>query len=244
VQKGLPGQHLQQTTIVREALAERMSGKSLLVRESFIVQAETMAAEIAGPGATVVERLLADQIATSHLHLTLIEKLNNANCQCDIRVVLAYQPMLTLAQKRYLAVNTLARVRNLAGSSLQINIGEPISPPKKEPTATPEPARCQIDPAPKKETSGTPAGEPPGWCSSLAPGVASRFRPQTARPSRPDSAAPGRPQFRAGNSRTQGADRGAPLKPHTLVFKRLLVATESRHPAGRRRWPAPPRARK
>jgi hypothetical protein len=114
-----------QATIVREALAKRMSGKSLLVRESFIVQAETMAAEIAGPGATVVERLLADQIATSHLHLTLMELLNCDNSQGDIRVVLAYQRLLTLAQKRYLAaVNMLARVRKLPGASLQINIGD------------------------------------------------------------------------------------------------------------------------
>jgi hypothetical protein len=148
-------------TTVREALvANTYSEDSLLAKECIIVRAERMAAGIAGPGATVLERLLAEQIATAWLHMHLLEMLTAQTIQGNIRIGQHFQRVLTLAQRRYLsAVGMLARVRKLAGSKLQVNLGAEQADIAGKPDTLPMPARRAALPP----VSGT---EEPRPCST------------------------------------------------------------------------------
>ena len=89
-----------------------------------MLRAERMAEQRAGPGATVLERLLADQVATNWLHQYALELLAGENITGDLGVTQHCQRLLTQAQRRYFAsLGLLALVRKLAGSRLQVHLG-------------------------------------------------------------------------------------------------------------------------
>jgi hypothetical protein len=89
-----------------------------------VIRAERLAEQRAGAGATVMERLLADQVATNWRHPYALELPASKNITGDLRVTQRCQRVLTLAQRRYFAsLGLLPLVRKLAGSRLQVHIG-------------------------------------------------------------------------------------------------------------------------
>lgn len=116
----LGGDFAQQTQL---ALIGKYSGKNLLVKETLNRKREVMAAELAGPSASPLERLLVDRVVACWLHLYHLEAIYVGKDSMALTLATFYQRSISAAHKRYLsAIKTLAVVRKLAVPVLQVNI--------------------------------------------------------------------------------------------------------------------------
>jgi len=109
--------------LVEAALIKNAAGDNLAFKEGFGHKMAKIRAELAGPNAQPLERLLADRVALCWLSLHDVE-LRFAQCS-DLTISLAdyWQRRINSAHKRYLtAIKTLATVRKLALPALQVNI--------------------------------------------------------------------------------------------------------------------------
>src|SRR5262249_5254801 len=114
--------------VVRSVLAKRVYGDDLLQHEIRLRKCRELAEQLAGPGATALERLLCEKIATSDLHWETMELL--AAKQLDPQACLIYQRAADSAAKRHLnAVRTLDRLRRLAPDlAVLVNVGGEARP--------------------------------------------------------------------------------------------------------------------
>lgn len=108
---------------LRRSIIGKMAGKHLLVQEAARKKLDGVQADLEGPNPTPVERLLAERAALCWLTLNWYEeRFVNAS---DMSITQAdyFQRRIHRAHQRFLsAVETLARVRKLAGPTLQLNI--------------------------------------------------------------------------------------------------------------------------
>lgn len=105
------------------SLIEALGTDNLAFKEGLASKLEVLRAELAGPDATPLERLLAERIATCWLHVNDAEVRNAQAKGLTIEAGDYHQRRLDRAHKRYLsALKTLALVRKLAVPVLQVNI--------------------------------------------------------------------------------------------------------------------------
>jgi len=112
-------------SLAQSALARRISGKDVAIREAVMHKVDALRAELAGQAPTALERLLAERIAACWLHLHHLELVYAGKDSMSLELAAYYQRSLSAAQKRYLsAIKTLATVRRLALPVLigQVNI--------------------------------------------------------------------------------------------------------------------------
>ncbi len=108
----------------RDALIAMLAGENLLVQESTRSKVDLLRAELTGPNATPLERLLVERIVSCWLHLHYIEWCAQKEGR-TIPLATYYQRSLSFSQKRYVdAIKALAVVRRLALPALQVNIAK------------------------------------------------------------------------------------------------------------------------
>lgn len=106
-----------------EALLAAFAGTNLHAREVIGAKMAALRAELAGPDAPPVERLLAERAACCWLHLHHLEHLYAGQKGMAFELAAHYQKSIDRAHKRYLsALKALADVRRLAGPTVQVNI--------------------------------------------------------------------------------------------------------------------------
>jgi hypothetical protein len=112
--------------ITLRAIAKRMCPTDLAGYESMRHQVRTLSNEVAGPDPTPLERLLAEQIALAWLDvhfLTVGHHQGVERGKLGSVAALRDTKMIDAAQRRYLqAIKTLAQVRKLNVSVLQVNL--------------------------------------------------------------------------------------------------------------------------
>lgn len=145
------------------SLIQAAAGDDLVFKEALTRKVELLRGELEGPNPTPVERLLVERIAACWLQVQ----------DADVRYAQAknlsrdwgdyYQRRMDRAHQRYLsAIKTLATVRKLALSSVQVNIAK-----KQVNVAGP----CVVAEAPKEtREEGRRAAPPPGRDYLLASG--------------------------------------------------------------------------
>jgi len=107
----------------RLALIAKYTGKNLLVKETLTKKLKLMAAELAGPNPSPLERLLVDRVVLCWLHLHYLEATYTNRDSVTLELGAYYQRCISAAQKRYLsAIKTLAVVRKLTIPMVQVNI--------------------------------------------------------------------------------------------------------------------------
>ncbi|MDP2949830.1 MAG: hypothetical protein Q8P22_09875 [Chloroflexota bacterium] len=103
-------------------------GKNELVKEAVGRQMAAMAADLAGPSPTPLERLLAEQIVACWLQVQYVDHQYGTMAKESITLAQAdyHQRRMTATHQRYLsAIKTLAVVRRLLRpAAVQVNIGE------------------------------------------------------------------------------------------------------------------------
>jgi hypothetical protein len=118
--EALGGNLAQQT---RLWLVEKFAGKNLLLKESVRRKMDLMAAELAGPSPSALERLLVERVVACWLHLHFLEAAYINRDGLTIAQGAYHQRVISAAHKRYLsAIKALAVVRKLALPVLQVNI--------------------------------------------------------------------------------------------------------------------------
>lgn len=111
------------TRIAKNGMLDMLDGKHLMVREAEERKLAMLVKEIAGPSPTILERLLAEQIGLSWLHVRHVEIKYSHMTRFTLEEGEYSQRCLDRAQKRYLrAIKTLAQVRKLGLPALQVNI--------------------------------------------------------------------------------------------------------------------------
>jgi hypothetical protein len=110
---------------VEDTLIRKLAGQDLAVREGLRRKLESLRAELGGPTATPLERLLVERIAACWLHLNHLETNYVGMDKMPLELATYYQRSISAAHKRYLsAIKTLAVVRKLAVPVLQVNIAK------------------------------------------------------------------------------------------------------------------------
>ena len=110
---------------LRQGLAKRAAGGSLIVQEAVLQKMEKLRTGLAGPNPTPIERLLAERAAlcwfiVNHEEERFLGASSMTLAQADYN-----QRKIDRAHRRFLtAVETLARVRKLAVPSLMLNIAK------------------------------------------------------------------------------------------------------------------------
>ena len=110
---------------IREHLIEKVTpkGTGVIGREAKREFVEEMIADLAGPDPSRLESLLAEQVATCWLHLQWLESAFAWREEFPISWGKYMQRSIGQAQRRYLqAIRTLAQIRKLGPSVLQVNI--------------------------------------------------------------------------------------------------------------------------
>ncbi len=107
------------------ALVRVAAGENLIVRESICRKLESLKAELGGPGAPPLERLLVERVAACWLQMYYFDVIYAQNITKVTREKSEYyQRRQDRAHKRFLtAVKTLAQVRRLLVPAVQVNIG-------------------------------------------------------------------------------------------------------------------------
>jgi hypothetical protein len=109
----------------RKTLIDKFTGKNLVFKEGVTRKVEGLQAELAGPAATPLERLLAERVATCWLHLHHLEQVYSQKESMPLQLGMYFQRGISAAHKRYLtAIKTLAAVRKLAAPVVQVNIAK------------------------------------------------------------------------------------------------------------------------
>jgi hypothetical protein len=110
---------------LKETIVRKAAGENVAAREAIARTIEAVAAELAGPDPTPIERLLAERAALCWM---LVNWYENSAQDCDrLSVAQAnyHELRVSRAHGRFLAaVRTLAQVRRLASPSLQVNIAK------------------------------------------------------------------------------------------------------------------------
>ncbi len=107
----------------REAVIAPLAGKNLAVRELMARKMAEVAAELAGPDPTPIERLLAERAAFCWHVVHHYERANAQAGEITLKQADYHQRRIDAAHRRYLtALRTLAAVRKLAVPALQVNI--------------------------------------------------------------------------------------------------------------------------
>jgi hypothetical protein len=105
-----------------ELLLVMFCGKNLCSREAITRKMADLRAELCGPNAPPVERLLAERAVACWLHLYQVENVYAGKESMSLPLAQHYQKCIDRAHKRYLsALKALADVRKL-GITLQLNI--------------------------------------------------------------------------------------------------------------------------
>jgi hypothetical protein len=125
-------------SILRHTLGMRLEPEKKVQPEVLRRQAEVLAEQLAGPGASVLERLLADRIATCKLHVEIMEI--EAARNLDPRVTLLFEKAADRASRRYLgAIKALTQLRKLAPDlAVLVSVGG------EETTVGPRPYRAAL----------------------------------------------------------------------------------------------------
>jgi len=111
------------TKIARSAIRNRLGADGLLLGEVLERKETALAAEIAGPNPTILERLLSDQIVLCWQHLRYLQIKYGQTKEHTFREGEYFERCIDKAQKRYLsAIKTLAQIRKLGLPALQVNI--------------------------------------------------------------------------------------------------------------------------
>lgn len=106
-------------------LVKKYAGSNPVIQESVTRKVEELRAELCGPNPTSLEKLLAERVVATWLHLHHLETLFAQKESYTLEVGAYYQKAISAAQKRYLAaIKGLADVRRLALPALQINIAK------------------------------------------------------------------------------------------------------------------------
>ena len=106
-----------------ETLLTAFAGANLHAREVVSAKMAALRAELAGPDAPPVERLLAERAVCCWLHLYHLEHTYAAKSSMSLELATHYQKSIDRAHRRYLsALKALAEVRRLAGPTVQVNI--------------------------------------------------------------------------------------------------------------------------
>jgi len=109
--------------LARAALLNLVAQENLLLQEAMTRHLDRMVAEIAGPGPSPLEALLAEQIALCWQQLRLAETRRAQIQGCSLTHAAHYEQCISRAQRRYLqAIKTLAQIRKLGAPALQVNI--------------------------------------------------------------------------------------------------------------------------
>jgi hypothetical protein len=107
---------------VRSILTKRFACKDLLTKELTIREMKRLRAELIGPQSNVLERMLAERVATGWLDVHIAEcRLAEAGAEeTDY-----WQRRVQFAHRRFIAaMRLLASVRRLPRPAMQVNIGE------------------------------------------------------------------------------------------------------------------------
>lgn len=108
---------------VEATLIGNAAGGNLAFKEGLGRKMAKLRAELAGPDAPPLERLLADRVAVCWLSLHDVEVRFAQSKDLTIKQADYWQRRIDSAHKRYLsAIKTLATVRKLALPALQVNI--------------------------------------------------------------------------------------------------------------------------
>ena len=111
------------TRIAKGGMLDMLSDGNVMVREAEERYLAEMVDGIAGPRATIIERMLAEQIAICWLHVRHIEIKYAHLKSYTLSEAEYYQRCLDRSQKRYLrAIKTLAQIRKLGLPAMQVNI--------------------------------------------------------------------------------------------------------------------------
>ena len=118
-------------------LLGKMVGTDAAARDLTLRQMAQIRDELAGPGASLLVRLVADRVVATWLHLHRLEgeyaRLNEA----DTRRTAAQQSAISAVQKRYFAaLDELVRIRNRPVRAAAVNAvrePEPAAPPTGAP---------------------------------------------------------------------------------------------------------------
>jgi hypothetical protein len=108
------------------SLIDKAAGKNLAFQEALARKLELLRAEVAGPDATPLERLLAERVAACWLRMHYYEALLTQK-EPDLSLAQGeyHHRRLDRAHRRYLSsLKTLALVRKLAVPVLQVNIAK------------------------------------------------------------------------------------------------------------------------
>lgn len=108
------------------SLLNSAAGKNLAFREAVLRKMELMRAELTGPNATPLERLLVERIVTCWLQLHYADiRLAQSEAKMTMEQGAYQEECRERAHRRYLsAIKTLATVRKLALPVLQVNIAK------------------------------------------------------------------------------------------------------------------------
>jgi len=108
---------------LRQTIAKKASGGNLLIGESIKKKLDMVRAELEGPNPTPIERLLAERASLCWFVVNWYEDRFTKTSDMSITQADYFQRRIHRAHQRFLsAVETLARVRKLAGPTLQLNI--------------------------------------------------------------------------------------------------------------------------
>ena len=108
---------------LRQTIAKKASGGNLLIGESIKKKLDMLQAELEGPNPTPIERLLAERASLCWFVVNWYEDRFTKTSDMSITQADYFQRRIHRAHQRFLsAVETLARVRKLAGPTLQLNI--------------------------------------------------------------------------------------------------------------------------
>jgi hypothetical protein len=111
--------------VTQTALIQHMAGKNLIVQENIARKCAALSKELAGPTPSPLERLLVERIVLCWLHLHCAEATYFTLKDLSIRQAGFHQARISKAQARYLAaIRTLAQVRRLGVTTVQVNIGQ------------------------------------------------------------------------------------------------------------------------
>jgi len=109
--------------LAKGGMLDMLSDRNVLIRAAQEQYLADIVEEIAGPEATVIEKLLAEQIGICWLHVRHVEIKYAHLKSYTLSEGEYYQRCLDQAQKRYLrAIKTLAQIRKLGVHALQVNI--------------------------------------------------------------------------------------------------------------------------
>lgn len=111
------------TRMARSAMIDLLTGEDLYFREAQERELRELTEEIAGPRPSILEQLLADQIALCWQQVRLAEMRCALARESTYTEGDYYQRCMDRAQRRFLnAIKTLAQVRRLQLPAVQLNV--------------------------------------------------------------------------------------------------------------------------